>query len=124
MTAYSKGTTFERRVREKLTGVGWTVIRSAGSKTKVDLVALAPDWCMLVQCKHDGDLPKTEWDELFRLASLVGGFSAVLAKTVDRGRLIFFELSGLKVPYARWDNQPLTQIHPLEWPALLDKDEV
>ena len=62
MTNYAKGRRFEWRVRDYLEGLGWTVFRMAGSKTKVDLIAFAPrepfskhsDCAHFIQCKAKG----------------------------------------------------------------------
>lgn len=51
-TAARRGRAFEWRVRAVLEQAGWRVIRSAGSRTPVDLVAWAPTGrCWFVQCK-------------------------------------------------------------------------
>jgi Holliday junction resolvase len=78
-TNYERGRAFEYRVRDELYKRGVVaVVRSAGSKTKVDLVALWPfDWkgdahVYLVQCKRDGKLPTAEREELLRIASETG----------------------------------------------------
>lgn len=82
-TNYERGRAFEYRVRDALNLRGAVaVVRSAGSKTKIDLVALFPIldtplyegdmevW--IVQCKRDGKLPAAERDELLRIAELTG----------------------------------------------------
>jgi len=82
-TNYERGRAFEYRVRDalKLNGAV-AVVRSAGSKTKIDLVALFPIldspsyegdmevW--IVQCKRDGNLPADEREELLRIQQLTG----------------------------------------------------
>jgi Holliday junction resolvase len=115
VTAYARGTAFERRTRERLEAVGWTVIRSAGSKTKVDLVAVSLGWVLFIQCKYNGILAKAEWDELVELSEKGGdSCSAVLATTIKR-ELVFYELTGKKIPYARSEKQMLMRIFPLEY---------
>lgn len=52
MTNYSRGATFERKIKKEYEGDGWYVIRSAGSRGPVDLVAI--HWQLgveLIQCK-------------------------------------------------------------------------
>lgn len=52
MTAYKKGADFERRVKARLEEQGYTVFRSAGSHTLVDLIAFNEEGKVLfVQCK-------------------------------------------------------------------------
>lgn len=40
MSNYRRGADFERRVKERLEGQGWTVFRTAGSHSPADLIAL------------------------------------------------------------------------------------
>lgn len=51
MTIYSRGRAFEYRVRDFLKRNGWFVIRSAGSKTPVDLAAFKSNRTVFLQCK-------------------------------------------------------------------------
>lgn len=59
-TAYARGASFERRVRDVLAAQGWLVLRSAGSHSPADLVAWSPveelygSVCWLVQAKRSG----------------------------------------------------------------------
>jgi len=69
MTSYSKGANFERRVAKFLTNRGWLVIRSAGSKSPVDLVALRQGEVWLVQCKVDGYMLPAERLQLLGIAA-------------------------------------------------------
>jgi predicted transcriptional regulator len=50
-TRYETGRRFEQRCRDALRKAGFFVIRSAGSKTPIDLVAIAAGETYLVQCK-------------------------------------------------------------------------
>ncbi len=100
-TNYERGRAFEYRVRDQLIllGAAW-VVRSAGSKTKIDLAAGFPalhsymEWppepdIWLVQCKRDGNLPAAEREELLRLAEATG-CSAYHAHTGPNGRGVEF----------------------------------
>lgn len=72
MSNYTDGRRFEWKVRDHLTEQGYTVMRSAGSKTKCDLLAFKPGQVLMVQCKrHGGALPPVERVELLRLAALI-----------------------------------------------------
>lgn len=71
-TNYQSGRAFEWKVRDDLTAQGYDVIRSAGSKTKVDLLAFKHGQILLVQVKRKrGALPPAERVELLRLAALL-----------------------------------------------------
>lgn len=70
MTNYSQGRAFEYAVRDVLTDQGFYVMRSAGSKTKVDLVAIKGGQIALVQCKRHGVISPAERTVLFDLAAL------------------------------------------------------
>jgi Holliday junction resolvase len=66
-TNYARGSAFERRVRDKLAGDGYTVYRTAGSKTQVDLIAYKPGGPTLwIQCSL-GAKSKREMRELVDL---------------------------------------------------------
>ena len=51
MSRYAKGARLERLARRELERLGYAVIRSAGSKGAVDLVAFSPRRILLVQVK-------------------------------------------------------------------------
>ena len=51
-TPKQRGSNFERRIKTCLEKRGWTVFRSAGSRSPADLIALRPGLTVLaVQCK-------------------------------------------------------------------------
>ena len=96
MTAYADGRRFEIKTRDRLRADGYEVIRSAGSKSKVDLAALKPGQLLLVQCKRDGVCGPAEWDRLVELAGWVGAVP-VLAVNGPRGRGVdLWRLTGRK----------------------------
>jgi len=68
MLRYRKGANFERRCRRFLEEKGWFVIRSGGSKSPVDLVALRDGEIALIQCRVSGYLPQKEKEELLGIA--------------------------------------------------------
>ena len=49
MNAYRKGANFERQVKQAFENAGYTVVRSAGSHTKADI--LVKELGLSVQCK-------------------------------------------------------------------------
>ena len=66
-TPYRRGAYFERRVKRELELHGYLVIRSAGSHGLVDLVALSPNYVMLIQCRADGELDPATRSALLKL---------------------------------------------------------
>lgn len=69
-TSYRKGRQFEYRVRNYLEGIGFLVVRSPGSRSPYDLLAISQKGpIFLIQCKVTGVLPPAEWNELLRLAN-------------------------------------------------------
>lgn len=77
MSKYSDGYRFECRVRDALREDGYEVIRSAGSKTKVDLIALKTGEILFVQCKLNGLCAPAERSRLRELAGMVGALPVV-----------------------------------------------
>jgi Holliday junction resolvase len=92
---YSLGRAFEYRVRDSLKARGYFVLRSAGSKSVVDLVALHSGRTLLVQCKRDGELRVLEWNRLFDLARSCGAVPVLAAADVDR-TVALYRLTGRK----------------------------
>jgi len=98
MTRYSEGVEFERKTRALLRDEhGYEIIRSAGSKTKVDLVAIGPvTGVYLIQCKLNGLCPPAERAALLSL-SLRAMATPIVAYKAKEGRLRpvrFRELTG------------------------------
>lgn len=74
MSTARQGRDVEHQARRQLDGAGYWTHRAAGSKGAVDIVALKPSQCLLVQCKRTGTMPPAEWNGLWDLASwLTGG---------------------------------------------------
>ena len=67
MTQYALGAVLERRIRHQLEDDQWFVVRSAGSKGPLDLVAFRQDKILFIQCKR-GKLRKGEWEALVATA--------------------------------------------------------
>ena len=67
---YRNGRAFEMRVRDDLTANGYTVIRAAGSKGKIDLFAAKPGQRLAIQCKRHGLLSTSEWNQLIEWAAV------------------------------------------------------
>ena len=78
---YAKGTRLERAARHSLEDDGYDVIRSAGSKSKVDIIAIKAGELLFVQCKAGtGVVTPAERAELVSMASKVGAHPIVASK--------------------------------------------
>lgn len=69
MTNYARGAEFERRIKRHLETNGYAVIRSAGSHSLIDLIALKPGQTLLVQCKIHGHLGPADRTALTEFAA-------------------------------------------------------
>ena len=72
MSNYRVGMRFELRVRDYFQTGNWFVIRSAGSRSPIDLVAFKGGGVALVQCKTDGVMSNAERAQLQELARETG----------------------------------------------------
>ncbi|MFF1469109.1 PDDEXK family nuclease [Streptomyces mirabilis] len=83
---YERGVRFERAVRDDLESHGYEVIRSAGSKSKIDLVAIKPRQLLLIQCKQagPGQLPNADWNRVFELSRMCDADPIVAVKITGR----------------------------------------
>lgn len=72
MSRYSKGAYLERLVRRRLEQAGYTVIRSAGSKGPVDLIAGDGSKVFVIQCRSRTSLRPRERTSLERAAQAFG----------------------------------------------------
>lgn len=77
MSKYSDGARFERTTRHALEADGYEVIRSAGSKGKVDLVAFKQGQQLFIQCKINGLCAPAERSRIRTLAGMVGALPIV-----------------------------------------------
>jgi Holliday junction resolvase len=106
VTAYQVGKRFEDKCRDHLRSEGYEVLRSAGSKTKIDLVAIKPGQLLFVQAKRDASIRPGEWDRLVDLAAMVGAIP-VLACNGPAGRgVVYWRLTGRKNRGQPWVAQP------------------
>lgn len=117
MSRYRLGADFERAVRLDLEASGYFVIRSAGSKTSVDLAAWKPWYghgtlpndMVFVQCKVDGRISRGSLEEFRSLAASCGAKALIAywhkpghaARTVAY-RQVFLQLDGTTQARADW----------------------
>ena len=52
MTNYERGVEIERKIQDKLEKEGWWTCRTAGSHTKIDIIALKSNEIKLIQSKR------------------------------------------------------------------------
>jgi len=102
MTNYTKGRSFEYRVKKHLETYGWTVFRMAGSKTKADLIAFADStWrrhatgadffrasvdTYFIQCKAKGAFGTKEREEFLEIVNrcdVVGLFACAPKRGIE-----------------------------------------
>jgi len=92
MTAYARGAAFERKVRRLLEEDGWFVVRSAGSRGAVDLIALRERGnvlrVQLISCKLDGYVPPAEREQLLELKRQLPHAEVLIAKK-ENGSVVF-----------------------------------
>lgn len=105
-TNYQRGANLERRVKDLLEGEGFAVVRSAGSHSPADLVAMRGGEIVIVQCKRDGRLGPSEWNEFVEFCVKAGGVP-ILA-SIDGRKLLLERITGMKAggrrqPKERWE---------------------
>jgi len=61
---YQKGRRFEYKVKKWLEERGWICVRSAGSKSPFDLVAMKDGQTLPIQCKYGTKIARAEMKEL------------------------------------------------------------
>jgi holliday junction resolvase Hjr len=105
-TPYEQGRRFAYRVSQALAADGYSVIRSAGSKTKVDIVAFKSEidadsgalvffQMLFVQAKKtNGTIPKEERAKLLRLAHIARALPIVAYSTGPRKPIAYRRLTG------------------------------
>lgn len=96
MAQYHRGREFEYATRSELVANGYDVIRSAGSKTKIDLTAFKAGQVLFVQCKLDGHCSPAERLDLLRVSALLPNYAVPLIAWKKRGvsQVNFWRLTG------------------------------
>lgn len=106
-TMYRLGRQVEYAVRDHLKANGYFVMRSPGSKSPIDLLAVATGIVLFVQCKRGGSIGIAEWNTLFALAVSVGAVPVLAARPVPR-RYEFYRMDDVKDGSRR--KQPMTAV--------------
>ena len=87
MTRYETGRRFEYLVHHNLTKRGYYCARAAGSHSKIDVLAVKGNVCLLIQCKTDGAISPAEWNTLYDLCRPPHTLPIVALK--DDGKLAY-----------------------------------
>lgn len=105
MTNYDAGRRFEWAARDHLQALGFWVTRAAGSKTKVDLIAVRTGEVLFVQCKRTALPSPFERRQLLALAECLPGVAVpAIARKGPRGTPVAIEIltgpgPGDRLPY-------------------------
>jgi len=91
MSAYRKGAYYERKLFHQLEKEGWYVVRSAGSKGALDLVAIRDGKVMGIQVKKRKQLSKAERENLEHLREKLGVPIFVVQYT-EKGGIMWEEI--------------------------------
>lgn len=88
---YVKGRNFEYAVKKKLQEKGYVVMRSPGSRSPADLVAVKDGKPFFIQCKIHGSFPVPEWNEFVDFCEKAGA-TPVMASRGKDGKEFEFNL--------------------------------
>ena len=97
---YQSGRSFEYRVKKYFEKQGYYVMRSAGSKSPFDLIAIETNYTkgklisthiLLIQCKHGSKVLPKERLELFDLERDMIGVTCFVAYSKSNGPIEFYE---------------------------------
>ncbi len=100
MSNYRLGADLERAARTHLDRDGYITLRSAGSRTPIDLVAFKAGQILFVQVKRTGALPVRDWNRLYDLAVELDAVP-LLATGPGRAQLAFHRLTGRRAAGSR-----------------------
>lgn len=89
---YEAGHRLELAVVTHLRAEGYDVLRTAGSKGAVDVVAFKPGQVLLIQAKTNGTCPPAERAEVRRIAALLPGVGVPIV--ASRPGVTFRRLTG------------------------------
>ena len=93
MRRYRRGADFERKIKKLLEAEGWFVVRSAGSKGLVDLIAVFEGEIWAIQAKISGTSRVEEIKQLCQLARR-HKFTPVFARKEGRETVLYNLFTG------------------------------
>lgn len=97
--AYAQGKRLEAKVIAALREAGFITMRSAGSKGAIDVLAVRPGECLMIQVKRTTPPGPAAWNLLFDLAEWCG--AVPLLATCEPYRPIRYERLIFKKPLPR-----------------------
>ena len=109
-TNYKRGADFERKVAKDLEKYGYVTIRSAGSHSPADIVAMGHGRAVCVQCKRDGRLDPDEWNAFFDWCGMANATPVMAGMGTRVTGIIYRRLTSRKdgrgrQPWVRWAPQ-------------------
>ncbi len=97
-TMYRVGRSFEYRVRDAFRKIGYFVLRSPRSGSPVDLIAVKKGSLLFIQCKKGSILPRTEWNDLYKLSLSVDSIPILASSPFGQGivyeKILDFKIEG------------------------------
>ena len=115
-TPYYVGRKLEYEVRDELSALGYSALRSPRSRTPIDVMATRPGSLLFIQCKNSGYMGVSEWN-IFVDACVHAGATPILALRGDDGMPSYMEILGRKDGSRR--RQPWTRYTPEPTPPRL-----
>ena len=119
---YARGRDFEAAVRGQLERRGYFVLRSYGSKGKIDLLATGQTCVyrsisgLFIQCKRTGDIGSKEWNEVYEIAVAAAGWPVIAFRPTARTTAYY----RIDAPRAyRGQGRPWTQFDPTDCSLIL-----
>ena len=99
---YQRGAAFERRVMAMCEKLGYTAMRSAGSHSKADIIAIKQIYVdnqamtdvLFIQCKYGAKISKKEREALFAL-DLGPQVDMIVAWSVPRKPVVLYNKYGV-----------------------------
>ena len=108
---YARARDFEYRVRDDMRGRNYVAVRSAGSKTPVDIYAFDLHTKVFIQCKTNGVIRPDEWNRFYAYCRSVGALPILAMRNANGRGVVYKLLTGMKEPHRR---QPMVDWIPME----------
>lgn len=96
---YIAGRAFEYAIMRRLKLAGYWVLRAAGSKGPVDIIAIRTTVMLMIQCKRGKGIPSSKaWNELYDLALSRQAIPLLASRSSVKGdrRVSYQRLSGVR----------------------------
>ena len=109
---YAIGRDFEYATKYALQRKGYLVMRSPGSRSPVDLIAIKSGELLFVQCKLHGQFPVSEWNEFIDYCASVGATPVMAERGKNNRGILYWQMTGKKDGSKR--PQPMVKFEPTE----------